>query len=124
MRHRLVASWCFFYMLPSAPSWQLLASIGASLGDLHQSPPFFSIADFFSSLILLVAAGFCCSLEAMLRYVLTDTDIMKTRNGKTSTKGSAPLQLVPLLGTLANCCPAHVFRRYPRRTPAKSTDTA
>ncbi|MED6209180.1 hypothetical protein PIB30_052280 [Stylosanthes scabra] len=35
-----------------------------------------------------------------------------------------PLQLVPLLGTLANCCSAHVFGRYPRRTPAKSTDTA
>ncbi|MED6124757.1 hypothetical protein PIB30_061926, partial [Stylosanthes scabra] len=47
-----------------------------------------------------------------------------TRNGKTSTKGSAPLQLVPLLGTLANCYSAHVFGRYPRRTPAKSTDTA
>ncbi|MED6212260.1 hypothetical protein PIB30_081609 [Stylosanthes scabra] len=35
-----------------------------------------------------------------------------------------PLQLVPLLGTLANYCSAHVFGRYPRRTPAKSTDTA
>ncbi|MED6109421.1 hypothetical protein PIB30_033397 [Stylosanthes scabra] len=29
-----------------------------------------------------------------------------------------PLQLVPLLGTLANRCSAHVFGRYPRRTPA------
>ncbi|MED6214346.1 hypothetical protein PIB30_102159 [Stylosanthes scabra] len=35
-----------------------------------------------------------------------------------------PLQLVPLLGTLANRCSAHVFGRYPRRTPAKSIDTA
>ncbi|MED6201108.1 hypothetical protein PIB30_091691 [Stylosanthes scabra] len=35
-----------------------------------------------------------------------------------------PLQLVPLLGTLANRCSAHIFGRYPRRTPAKSTDTA
>ncbi|MED6189319.1 hypothetical protein PIB30_094812, partial [Stylosanthes scabra] len=34
-----------------------------------------------------------------------------------------PLQLVPLLGTLANRCSAHVFGRYPRRTPAKSTNT-
>ncbi|MED6128436.1 hypothetical protein PIB30_097880 [Stylosanthes scabra] len=43
---------------------------------------------------------------------------------KIPTKGSAPLQLVPLLGTLANCCSTHVFGGYPRRTPAKSTDTA
>ncbi|MED6222640.1 hypothetical protein PIB30_066253 [Stylosanthes scabra] len=35
-----------------------------------------------------------------------------------------PQQLVPLLGTLANHCSAHVFGKYPRRTPAKSTDTA
>ncbi|MED6166162.1 hypothetical protein PIB30_106363, partial [Stylosanthes scabra] len=35
-----------------------------------------------------------------------------------------PRVLPPLLGTLANRCSAHVFGRYPRRTPAKSTDTA
>ncbi|MED6153083.1 hypothetical protein PIB30_098159 [Stylosanthes scabra] len=47
-----------------------------------------------------------------------------TRNERYLPRTLPPLQLVPLLGTLANRCSAHVFERYPRRTPAKSTDIA
>ncbi|MED6164952.1 hypothetical protein PIB30_095075 [Stylosanthes scabra] len=43
---------------------------------------------------------------------------------KTPTKGSAPTAAGSTAGNLTNCCSTHVFRRYPRSTLAKSTDTA
>ncbi|MED6127184.1 hypothetical protein PIB30_085695 [Stylosanthes scabra] len=66
----------------------------------------------------------CCVLYLGLGYVTLRLSLCFWWFAKTPTKGLPPLQLVPLLGTLANCCSAHVFGKYPRRTPAKSTDTA
>ncbi|MED6199970.1 hypothetical protein PIB30_080838 [Stylosanthes scabra] len=136
MRHRLAASWCFFYVLSSAPSWQLLASIGASLDDLRQSPPFFSITDFFSSLISFVAAG-CVTLAytASLLYLTAGIHNRRwvadsvspyssahsfvsprmTHNGKTSTKGSAPTAASSTAGNLSQLLLRSCFRKVSKK---------